>query len=107
MTACRSWTTEGVFTLLEHEAMHQETLLYMWHRVPLEDKRRPEGYAPAVDGAVPESRMVRVPAGVATLGARRAEVRFGWDNEFEAHQVEVPAFEVDAHDVTNAASWRF
>lgn len=98
---------EGVFTLLEHEAMHQETLLYMWHRVPLEDKRRPEGYAPAVDGAVPESRMVRVPAGVATLGARRAEVRFGWDNEFEAHQVEVPAFEVDAHDVTNAAYLAF
>ena len=32
---------EAVFTILEHEAMHQETLLYMWHRLPFEQKRRP------------------------------------------------------------------
>ena len=25
---------EAIFTALEHEAMHQETLLYMWHRLP-------------------------------------------------------------------------
>src|SRR5436190_9788258 len=30
---------EGLYTALEHEAMHQETLLYMWHRVPYESKR--------------------------------------------------------------------
>src|SRR5262245_9923141 len=24
---------EGLYTALEHEAMHQETLLYMWHRL--------------------------------------------------------------------------
>src|SRR6476661_6634419 len=33
---------EAVFTILEHEAMHHETLLYMWHRLPFEDKRRPD-----------------------------------------------------------------
>src|SRR3954462_311185 len=27
---------EGLYTALEHEAMHQETLLYMWHRLPYE-----------------------------------------------------------------------
>ena len=32
---------EGLYTALEHEAMHQETLLYMWHRLPYEQKRRP------------------------------------------------------------------
>src|ERR1700720_4396090 len=37
---------EAVFCILEHEAMHQETLLYMWHRLPLEQKRSPEGYVP-------------------------------------------------------------
>src|SRR4051812_49140403 len=31
---------EGLYTALEHEAMHQETLLYMWHRLPYELKRR-------------------------------------------------------------------
>jgi gamma-glutamyl hercynylcysteine S-oxide synthase len=35
---------EAAFTILEHEAMHQETLLYMWHRLPLDQKRRPQGY---------------------------------------------------------------
>ena len=34
---------EAVFTILEHEAMHQETLLYMWQRLPLDQKRRPAG----------------------------------------------------------------
>src|SRR5438477_4798035 len=43
---------EAVFTILEHEAMHHETLLYMWHRLPFEEKHRPDGYAPRVsDGA--------------------------------------------------------
>src|SRR5688572_30295456 len=32
---------EGLYTALEHEAMHQETLLYMWHRLPYELKVRP------------------------------------------------------------------
>ena len=98
---------EGVFTLLEHEAMHQETLLYMWHQVPLGDKKRPGGYAPHAAGDPPVQRSVAVPAGIATLGARRGIARFGWDNEFEAHEVVVPAFEVDAHDVTNAAFLEF
>src|SRR5437764_12665218 len=32
---------EAVFTILEHEAMHQETLLYLWQRLPFAQKRRP------------------------------------------------------------------
>src|SRR5215471_11234379 len=30
---------EGLYTALEHEAMHQETLLYMFHRLPYDLKR--------------------------------------------------------------------
>lgn len=37
---------EAAFSILEHEAMHQETLLYMWHRLPFDQKRRPDGYQP-------------------------------------------------------------
>ena len=37
---------QGVFTMLEHEEMHQETLLYMWHRLDSRLKRRPAGYEP-------------------------------------------------------------
>ena len=92
---------EAIFTALEHEAMHQETLLYMWHRLPHEQKRAPASlhYERAVE---PTTRStVRIASGVATLGAH-ADIPFGWDNEFDEHRVEVGAFEIDVHSVTNA-----
>ena len=93
---------QGVFTMLEHEVMHQETLLYMWHRFDPARKRRPAGASPLVDAAVPDRESVRIPAGRATLGAGLDTIPFGWDNEFPACVVdEVPAFELDVHDVTN------
>ena len=54
-----------------------------------------------------ESAIVRIPAGDAVLGADRRAVPFGWDNEFEAHRVHVPAFEIDALPVTNAQFLEF
>ena len=92
---------EAIYTALEHEAMHQETLLYMWHRLPHAQKQRPAGLRYELDAPARVARTVAIPAGEATLGAVRGE-RFGWDNEFDAHRVAVPAFEIDAHSVTNA-----
>ena len=93
---------QGVFTMLEHEVMHQETLLYMWHRLAIEQKRRPGGARSAVDGAVPDRSMVRVAAGHATLGSEVDEIPFGWDNEFPTCVVDdVAAFEIDRHNITN------
>lgn len=96
---------EGVFTIIEHEAMHQETLLYMWHRLPYAVKRRggvADGYEPWMAGEAPARAAVRVDEGRATLGAARGAIPFGWDNEFGELEVGVPAFDIDAHDVTNA-----
>jgi hypothetical protein len=76
---------EAVFTILEHEAMHHETLLYMWHRLPISDKHRPPEYRPIVSDAVPVQQWVDVPGGRATLGVDRREISFGWDNEFPRH----------------------
>jgi ergothioneine biosynthesis protein EgtB len=93
---------EAIFTALEHEAMHQETLLYMWRRLPYEHKRTPSGITYDLAGTPPRYASVAIPAGRATLGARRDAVPFGWDNEFDELVVDVPAFEVDVHSVTNA-----
>ncbi|MGH8519758.1 MAG: SUMF1/EgtB/PvdO family nonheme iron enzyme [Panacagrimonas sp.] len=93
---------EAIYTALEHEAMHQETLLYMWHRLPYGLKRKPSRLPYELGEALPAPGTVRIPAGTATLGARRDEAAFGWDNEFDAHRVHVPAFEIDIHSVTNA-----
>ncbi len=46
-------------------------------------------------------RMIEIPAGVATLGLSRGGETFGWDNEYEAHTAQVPAFEIDQYEVTN------
>ncbi|HEY1304130.1 MAG TPA: SUMF1/EgtB/PvdO family nonheme iron enzyme [Vicinamibacterales bacterium] len=99
--------SEAVFTILEHEAMHQETLLYMWHRLPFDQKRKPHDYRPIVDGAVPRPAWIDVPAGRATLGADTTALEFGWDNERPARVEAVEAFSMQQHDVTNAAFLEF
>ena len=93
---------EAVFTVLEHELMHQETLRYMLHRLPYAEKRAPAG-APAPENGRRSARTaaVRIPAGDATLGARRGDLEFGWDNEFPQVRMSVPAFEIDVFPVTN------
>ena len=93
---------EAVFTVLEHELMHQETLRYMLHRLPYAEKRAPaETPVPETSARAPRGEVVRIPSGVATLGARRGEIPFGWDNEFPQTCRMVPAFTVDAMPVTN------
>lgn len=89
---------EAVFTILEHELMHQETLMYMLHELPYERKAVSESQSLRVSKKVPAT-SVAIPAGKATLGAPRD--RFGWDNEFPQHVVDVAAFTIDAHNVTN------
>ncbi|MBZ5657554.1 MAG: SUMF1/EgtB/PvdO family nonheme iron enzyme [Acidobacteriia bacterium] len=104
--ALRSQTPDGssIETLLnvavEHRLMHVETLAYMLHQLALDKKvrqRRPQN----VDSGPVVHRMVEIPAGMATLGLRRGSEDFGWDNEYEAHTVDVPAFAIDQYKVTN------
>jgi iron(II)-dependent oxidoreductase len=92
----------AAWTILEHEPMHHETLDYMWRRLPYERKVRPAGAPqPRAAGKPPRPETVRIPAGRATLGAGSGEIPFGWDNEFPRHVVDVPAFSIDMHSVTN------
>ena len=105
---------EAVFAILEHEAMHHETLLYMWHRLPLEDKHRPDNYAPRVEGTVPRQEWIEIPGspsspsgpggpgGFVTLGVNRDDLIFGWDNEFPRHVANVDTFSIERFNVTNA-----
>jgi gamma-glutamyl hercynylcysteine S-oxide synthase len=98
---------EAVFTILEHEAMHQETLLYMWHRVPFEDKRRPADYTPHIDGTAPREEWIDVDGGCATLGVDRDAIAFGWDNEHPRLDADVAPFAIERFDVTNGRFLEF
>src|SRR5439155_11850213 len=90
------------FPMLEHEPMHHETLLYMWHRLPFEEKHRPDGYAPRVSDGAPRQEWVEIPGGRVTLGVDRQHLVFGWDNELPRHVVDVHAFSIERFNVTNA-----
>ncbi|MBW3564458.1 MAG: SUMF1/EgtB/PvdO family nonheme iron enzyme [Acidobacteria bacterium] len=90
---------EAIYTILEHELMHHETLKYMLHQLPWDRKKPSEGKV-VLEGPEIHHEMVTIPAGHATLGRDR-EGGFGWDNEFELHRVDVPAFRIDRYNVTN------
>ena len=93
--------------VLEHEYMHQETLLYMLQELPMEQKNRPAWAPRYAFNAAPASRSIHIPAGKARLGARFYELNFGWDNEFSTVTVDVPAFDVDSLPVTNGEFFEF
>ncbi len=89
---------------VEHRLMHLETLAYMLHQLPLNMKSRErvrELDSPILAGPPAIGRMIPVPAGQVNLGLARGSEEFGWDNEYEAHTVSVPAFEIDQYKVTN------
>jgi gamma-glutamyl hercynylcysteine S-oxide synthase len=118
---------QALWTILEHEEMHQETLAYMWHEVGYDKKRTPNFQPPTSKGAVPlqsgvpnsvselgigsgelgaDCPRVAIPAGFSTLGTGEDQA-FAWDNERPAHVVQVDAFEIDVHNVTNARFMAF
>lgn len=96
---------EALWTILEHEEMHQETLAYMWHQLPYAMKRKPEHYVTAPprlkESGIRKQEAVRIAAGAVTLGTPPGD-GFGWDNERRAHTVHVGAFDIDRFKVTNA-----
>jgi len=91
---------------IEHRLMHAETLAYMLHQLPHRHKV-PHARKPSLVTAPIAPEMISIPAGRATLGLSRRAAAFGWDNEFEEHQVEVPAFRIDNQMVSNGQYLEF
>jgi iron(II)-dependent oxidoreductase len=81
---------------LRHECQHNETMLQTLQLA------RPGVFAPDPAGRRGAARegTLTVAAGPFTLGA--AGEGFAYDNERPAHEVELPAFEIDAGPVTNS-----
>lgn len=85
---------------IEHRLMHAETLAYILHQLPY-DKKAAQHQASVPPAAGPRPEMIEIPEGAATLGLPRDSQEFGWDNEFEATTLDVPAFTMDRYKVTN------
>jgi iron(II)-dependent oxidoreductase len=99
--------SEMIETAIEHRLMHAETLAYMLHRLP-SDRKIPGPPEPDWNVSRTKSHLVDIPAGRASLGLQRIRGdEFGWDNEFDAHTLQVPEFSIDRHNVTNRDFLRF
>jgi iron(II)-dependent oxidoreductase len=85
---------------IEHRLMHAETFAYILHNLAYERKMGPHTGPCATPAARPVQQMIEIPAGEARLG-RDPDDGFGWDNEFCAHTVDVPAFSISRYKVTN------
>ncbi len=96
---------EAASNIVEHELMHQETLLYMFHNLPYSKKRNVIGGDSALSASPREKGLMRsggcsIPPGPVTLGADGSS--FGWDNEFPRRVVHVRTFDIDRFSVTNS-----
>jgi ergothioneine biosynthesis protein EgtB len=87
--------------VLEHEQMHQETLLYMMKRLPPSRLVRPPLPPLYTFGDARRARPIEIDAGEATIGADVADLDFGWDNELPRLTLAVPRFVIDSTPVTN------
>ena len=83
---------------IEHRLMHAETLAYLFHNLPYDQKLGP-AMTQHEPGSSIDPTMIEIPAGKATLGQRVG--KFGWDNEFSEHTVSVPGFQIGKHKITN------
>ncbi len=91
---------QALYTALEHEPMHHETLLYIVHQ--LDYSRKTPVAQRHADSTPPANAFLPIDAGQATLGADPHALPFGWDNEFGQVSVDVPAFKIQQYPVTNA-----
>jgi len=108
MDSCFEKTSDDLLfrVAIEHRLMHVETLAYLLHSLPHSMKKAPILPRPIATKPF-TSRQVSISEGAATLGLCRNFGEFGWDNEFDIHQVHVPAFAIDVCKVTNGEYLEF
>jgi formylglycine-generating enzyme required for sulfatase activity len=97
-------------TALEHRLMHAETFAYLLHALSIDQKNIP-WVPPILQSASPIQVMLEISGGTVTLGQPRKDfygnTQFGWDNEFESHEVSVAAFAMSKYKVTNGEYLKF
>jgi gamma-glutamyl hercynylcysteine S-oxide synthase len=93
---------------LEHRLMHAETFAYLLHHLTTSQKNIPP-FEPWPPTPTPVRTLIEIPGGTVTLGQRPTHGRyqFGWDNEFEGHEVSVRAFAISKYKVTNGEYLEF
>lgn len=92
----------SIFMALEHDRIHFETSSMLIRQYPVALVQRPVGwgYAP-FEYAISSNDWITVPESRVQLGKPFDFPTFGWDNEYGALAIAVPAFEASRNLVTN------
>ena len=87
---------------IEHERIHLETSSVLIRQHALQYVQPHAAWQPCREsGAAPDNALVTIAAGVTQLGKDRADPRYGWDNEYGAHEASVAAFQTSQFLVSN------
>lgn len=89
---------------IEHRQMHAETFAYLLHNLPYAAKHGP-AVSHETTRPAPPNPLLDIDAGSARLG--QTQRRFGWDNEFLAHDVSIPAFRISKFKISNGEYLEF
>lgn len=89
---------------IEHRLMHAETFAYLMHNLPYEHKIGVNTQVRTISQPV-RPAFIKIPSGAATLGQKPGQ--FGWDNEFDEHQVEVDSFSIGKYKIVNCEYLEF
>ena len=96
-----------VHVAVEHRLMHAETLAYILHNLDYDRKLAPPSSTPSLGSdRIPPTQMIAIAARKIQVGMPEGQ-GFGWDNEFHARCVEVPAFAISRYKVTNGEYLEF
>ncbi len=94
-----------IFDLVhQHELQHQETLAYLFHLLPTDQKVRSPKFE-VQSPKSPDSSVLRHPSSIEiagggfTIGASLND--FAYDNEMPAHELFIPAFKLERYLTTN------
>lgn len=90
---------------IEHRLMHAETLAYLLHGLPYDQKLNPANEPAPHLRQAPENPMVAVESSAVMLGQTKES--FGWDNEHMAHEVFVPGFRISKFKISNGEYLEF
>lgn len=101
---------------MEHEMLHQETLMYMFIQLPIESFRldiiRENDLCQTLYvSSLPDNTWVMLPGGQTSLGksynVQTETYSFGWDNEFPCEPAYISAFEMQSHPIRNGDFLQF
>jgi 5-histidylcysteine sulfoxide synthase/putative 4-mercaptohistidine N1-methyltranferase len=87
---------------IEHERIHLETSSVLIRQSRLDYVRTHPAWQPCrARGDAPANSLVPVAGGVTTLGRRRDDPIYGWDNEYTTREASVSAFQASLFVVSN------